>query len=264
MLEKPGYTLNNEHGVVIVLLAFLLPVLAGFIGLFLDLGVFFLNKKDIQAIADACSAAAADHFTEFDTSTRTYLDTSYRYPGEESLSSQDCIDGRFAAMQQDFKDSKMAVLATLKAYAPLTKGINSTALTALQNETMLFNTGASNSNSMAPDYNSHTNMTATSGNLTVSFTRGIRCYSGTDKLFCPIDTDVDNWTYANAVLTTITIQQTQKYFSKIFNGGSNPNMTVTAISYVPETTPPACGVPSCADLGTGSFMGTCTLISAIM
>ncbi len=48
----------NRRGVITVMLALMLPVMIGFIGLGVEAGMWFQNKRDIQTAADAAAAAA--------------------------------------------------------------------------------------------------------------------------------------------------------------------------------------------------------------
>ena len=61
MLNKSMYARikNCQRGAVIVLFALLLPVLFGFMGLSIDVGLAYVEKGKVQDIADSAALAGA-------------------------------------------------------------------------------------------------------------------------------------------------------------------------------------------------------------
>lgn len=60
-LELKGTIKKSQRGAVIVLFALLLPVLFGFMGLGIDVGLAYVEKGKVQDIADAAALAGAVH-----------------------------------------------------------------------------------------------------------------------------------------------------------------------------------------------------------
>lgn len=256
---------RNECGAILVLFALCIPVIFFFLALTVDIGVHFSSRYALQTYADASSAAVSDQFSEFDTSTRSYTDMGFRYPWEEShvgLSNQQILDNRIAELADDYRKAKLAPLAVLKVYASQIKGISSSTLQALQQEQITFSTGNFTNIPAAPDYPAHQFDTAVSGNLTISVTRGIRCYIGTQRYFCPIENNQNDWTYANAALVRVTLATPFSFFSRMISPSAT-TIQARSISYLPETIPPACGIPTCDSLGTNSFSSACVPLSSI-
>ncbi|MDP1549294.1 MAG: pilus assembly protein TadG-related protein [Nitrosomonas sp.] len=56
-------SIGKEQGVVAIMVALLMVVLVGFVGLALDLGKLFVTKTELQNSADACALAAARELT---------------------------------------------------------------------------------------------------------------------------------------------------------------------------------------------------------
>ena len=71
MLNKSMYARikNCQRGAVIVLFALLLPVLFGFMGLGIDVGLAYVEKGKVQDIADAAALAGAAHLSDEDRDT---------------------------------------------------------------------------------------------------------------------------------------------------------------------------------------------------
>ena len=55
---------NCQRGAVIVLFALLLPVLFGFMGLGIDVGLAYVEKGKVQDIADSAALAGAAHLAD--------------------------------------------------------------------------------------------------------------------------------------------------------------------------------------------------------
>ena len=60
-LELKGTIKKSQRGAVIMLFALLLPVLFGFMGLGIDVGLAYVEKGKVQDIADAAALAGAAH-----------------------------------------------------------------------------------------------------------------------------------------------------------------------------------------------------------
>ena len=255
----------NNGGTIVLLFAIILQIIFFFLAITIDLSIYFSSRYSLQAYADASSAAAVDLFSEFDTSTRTHTNLTFRYPWEGSfsgMSNAQIIENRLTSLKDDFRKSKLAPLAILKAYASEIKGLSPSVITAINQEQITFNAGNYTSNQTAPDYPQHQYDTAVSGNLAIKITRGIRCYIGPERYFCPIENDPDNWIYSNTVLINATLNLSNSFFRKLIMPGST-TIATRSISYLPEQVPPVCGVPSCGDLGTGSFSATCVPLISV-
>ena len=60
---------KSQRGAVIVLFALLLPVLFGFMGLGIDVGLAYVEKGKVQDIADSAALAGAAHLSDEDRDT---------------------------------------------------------------------------------------------------------------------------------------------------------------------------------------------------
>lgn len=68
-LELKGTIKKSQRGAVMVLFALLLPVLFGFMGLGIDVGLAYVEKGKVQDIADAAALAGAAHLSDEDRDT---------------------------------------------------------------------------------------------------------------------------------------------------------------------------------------------------
>jgi len=62
---------RNERGAIVVMVALMMPILVGFIGLGVEVGLWFQQKRDLQTIADAAAIAGAYEAMESDASSTT-------------------------------------------------------------------------------------------------------------------------------------------------------------------------------------------------
>lgn len=66
---------GDERGIILVMFALMLPVMVAFIGLGVEVGLWFSQKRDIQAAADAAALAGAYEVAESRTSGVTTIAT---------------------------------------------------------------------------------------------------------------------------------------------------------------------------------------------
>jgi len=62
---------TDRRGVITVMLALLLPIMVGFVGLGVEVGMWFQLKRDVQTAADAAAIAGAYEAQDADSTSVT-------------------------------------------------------------------------------------------------------------------------------------------------------------------------------------------------
>ncbi|HMO16450.1 MAG TPA: pilus assembly protein TadG-related protein [Oligoflexia bacterium] len=257
----------GSRGAILVKIAIMMVPIIALLSLAIDIGLLIVNRTNLQSAADSASLAAVDQLRPLDTSVRDHNDLSYRYSDEKTMPQHLISRHRRDRLAISFANTKLALLAALKAYSPNWRGINSVGKISLSSETTKFSwydAGCSVSNGRAPDYGEFNSTCARAGNVIVSQVRGIRCYDSGDRLFCPVENDSLNWFKANATYVELRLAGLPRYFAMVV--GANPNQSTIAasLSYLPETSVPICSQPLCSVLVSNFNRSECSLVEAIL
>ena len=208
---------NKQNGIILIMVAILLPSFILLLALLMDTGRMFIIAKQAQNLADISSNAGATLLLKFETTLIWSVD------------------------RENFLDIKPTVKELAKLVSIMGAGI--------PESSDYFTSGSIGAIGQTNYTHDTLTVPARGGNSGMSITlrRGIRCFNDTTGVeeYLDLDSNPTHWCLANSVTVTVNVNGTWSSFGKVLGIENLNSISRSSTSHV-RPVPNSCGVPACS------------------